>query len=126
MTTPDEMARLLELIAEGRVVSRAAGDEMLAILAAQKLRYMIPRGLPTGDGIVVANKTGEDDEKRLDASGRRGAVRADVAVVTTPDTSYVIAIYTRRGEDTRWTVDNASLVVGGEVARLVHEAFAGR
>ncbi len=59
MTTPKEIARLMELIAEGRIVNRAACDEMLAILEKQQDRAMIPRSLPfERDKITVANKTG--------------------------------------------------------------------
>jgi beta-lactamase class A len=47
MTTPREAARLMELIAQGKIVSRAVGDEMLAILRKQQDRAMIPRSLPS-------------------------------------------------------------------------------
>src|SRR5215510_13666666 len=64
MTTPKEIARLMELIAEGKVVSRAACDEMLGYLEKQQDRAMIPRSLPFDrDAITVANKTGWDEEK---------------------------------------------------------------
>ena len=59
MTTPKEIARLMELIARGEVVNRAACDEMLVILEKQQDRAMIPRSLPfERDKITVANKTG--------------------------------------------------------------------
>ena len=45
MTTPNEIARLMELIAQGKVVSRAACDEMLALMEKQQDRAMIPRSL---------------------------------------------------------------------------------
>jgi hypothetical protein len=63
MITPREGARLMGLIADGKVVSRAACDEMLAILGNQFDREMIPRSLPfERDKIFVANKTGWDEE----------------------------------------------------------------
>ena len=46
MTTPADTGRLFELIAEGKIVDRATSDEMLAILALQQDRAMIPRRLP--------------------------------------------------------------------------------
>ena len=46
MTTPREMARLMGLIAEGKAVSRAASEAMLATLVRQQDRAMIPRLLP--------------------------------------------------------------------------------
>ena len=49
MTTPNAAAKLFALIAQGKVVSRAACDEMIAILAMQQDRAMIPRSLPMDD-----------------------------------------------------------------------------
>jgi beta-lactamase class A len=124
MTTPRELALLMERIAEGRVVSRAACDAMLAMLREQKDRTMIPRALPLESGVSVANKTGEDLEKQPDARGVHRFVRGDVALVEGPGVRYVLAILTRQGEDTSPSVDNAALTTGGSVARIVHEAFA--
>src|ERR1700693_1582450 len=73
MTTPKEIARLMELIAEGKVVRRAALDQMLAIMEKQQDRAMIPRSLPFDrDKIAVANKTGWDEEKLPGASSVKG------------------------------------------------------
>jgi beta-lactamase class A len=124
VTTPREMARLMELIAEGRVVSRAACDEMIAILRGQTVDTMIPRGLPADDGLRVANKTGTDAEKAPDRSGVLRHVRADAAIVEGAGRRYVIAIYARQVQDTSWGPDNEALVAGAEVSRLVYEAFA--
>jgi beta-lactamase class A len=123
MTTPRELARLMELIAEGRIVSRAACDAMLAVLREQKDRAMIPRDLPD-TGLAVANKTGEDLEKQPDERGVKRYVRGDVALVEGPGVRYLLAVLTRQGEDTRASVDNEALTTGAAVARLVHEAFA--
>jgi len=124
VSTPREMARLLELIADGRVVSRSACDAMIAILREQHDRAMIPRLLPLEDGLLVANKTGEDLEKQPDARGVHRYVRADAAIVEGPGLRYVLAIFTRQGEDARASVDNGALLAGAEIARLVHEHFA--
>ena len=76
---------------------------------------MIPRLLP--DGVQVGNKTGTDSEKLADSKGRRGAT-ADAAIVTGKGINYVIAIFTRRGADTRGGPDNAG-VVAARLARRV-------
>jgi len=126
MTTPKAAARLFELIAQGRVVSRAACDEMISILAMQQDRAMIPRSLPVDDGkVLVANKTGWDEEKLPDASGFKGDVRNDAAYVKTPAARYVIAICARRIQDKRSSVDNETFTTGAALSRLVYDAFRG-
>jgi beta-lactamase class A len=121
MATPREMARLMALIAEGRAVSKEASASMLATLRRQQDRAMIPRLLP--DGIQVGNKTGTDSEKLADAKGRRGAIRADAAIVTGKGVNYVIAVFTRRGADPRGGPDNAGVLAGARVSRAVFDQF---
>lgn len=124
-TTPREAGTLLELIAEGKVVSRKACDEMIALLAQQQDRAMIPRSLPFDqDQILVANKTGWDEEKRPDAKGFKGDVRNDAAYVKTSKTRYVLAICARRIADKTPGVDNEALKTGGEISRLIYDAFS--
>jgi beta-lactamase class A len=125
-TTPREAATLMELIAQGRVVSKAAGDEMIGLLATQQDRQMIPRSLPfETDEILVANKTGWDEEKLADTSGFKGDVRNDAAYVKTPKARYVIAICARRIRDKRASADNETFKVGAEISRIVYDAFSG-
>lgn len=130
MITPREAARLMALIAEGKVVSRAASDEMLAMLGNQFDRQMIPRSLPfEREKIFVANKTGWDEEKLPDASGLKGEIRTDAAYVKGPKSRYTIAICTRRGKDKRPGADNSALVTGAAISRLVYdemESYSGR
>jgi beta-lactamase class A len=124
MTTPDEISRLMGLIAEGKVVSRAACDQMLAILEKQQDRAMIPRSLPfERDKIVVANKTGWDEEKLPGASSVKGDVRTDAAYVKGPRSRYVIAVCARQVRDKSPTVDNQALVTGAKISRMVYDYF---
>src|SRR5262245_51100881 len=126
-TTPREAATLIELIAQGKVVSRKAGDEMIALLASQQDRQMIPRYLPFETAeILVANKTGWDAEKNPDAKGFRGDVRNDAAYVKTPKARYVIAICARRIKDTSASADNETFRVGAEISRMVYDRFESR
>lgn len=125
MTTPAEAARLFALLADGKVVDRARSDEMLAVLALQQDRAMIPRSLPfERDRIFVASKTGWDEEKLPDPRGFRGDVRNDAAYVKGPGGRYVIAILTRRVRDKSPGVDNEALVTGARISRIVYDAFA--
>jgi beta-lactamase class A len=121
MSTPREMARLMASIADGRAVSTAASAAMLDTLRGQQDRAMIPRYLPAG--IQVGNKTGTDSEKLPDADGRRGAIRTDAAIVTGDGIKYVIVVFTRRGADGQGGVDNAGVLLGARLSKLVFDAF---
>jgi len=123
-TTPREAATLMELIAQSKVVSKAAGAEMIGLLSTQQDRLMIPRSLPfETDEILVANKTGWDEEKLADTGGFKGDVRNDAAYVKSPRSRYVIAICARRIRDKRASADNETFKVGAEISRLVYDAF---
>jgi beta-lactamase class A len=126
-TTPREAATLIELIAQGKVASKKAGDEMIALLATQQDRAMIPRSLPFETAeILVANKTGWDAEKTPDAKGFRGDVRNDAAYVKGPKARYVIAICARRIQDKSAGADNETFKVGAEISRIVYDRFESR
>ncbi|HEY7699462.1 MAG TPA: hypothetical protein VIE88_13655, partial [Vicinamibacteria bacterium] len=73
--------------------------------------------------ILVANKTGWDEEKLPDGAGFKGDVRNDAAYVKSPNARYVIAICARRIRDKSTSVDNEALVTGAELSRIVYEAF---
>jgi beta-lactamase class A len=124
LATPREMARLMELIAEGKVVDRASSEAMIAIMREQSNRTMIPRSLPETDDVVIADKPGWDSEKHPDAASVHRHVRGDVGIVTTPRGRYVIAMFARQVQDTRWGPDNEANVLMGRISRMVYDAFA--
>jgi hypothetical protein len=123
MSTPREAAVLMEMIATGRAVNADASRQMFEILRRQQDTAMIPRRLPSGSGIVVANKTGTDEEKQPDASGYKGHIHNDVAIVKTARATWVLSIFTRRGRSSTWTADNEALVAGAEISRTLYEAW---
>jgi len=124
VATPRETARLMELIAEGKVVDRASSEAMIAIMREQSNRTMIPRSLPETDDVVIADKPGWDSEKHPDAAGVHRHVRGDVGIVTTPRGRYVIAMFARQVQDTRWGPDNEANVLMGRISRMVYDTFA--
>ena len=125
-TTPREAATLMELIAQGKVVSRKACDAMIGLLATQQDRQMIPRSLPFDKSdILVANKTGWDEEKNPDAKGFKGDVRNDAAYVKGPKARFVLAICARRIQDKRASADNETFITGAAIARMVYDRFEG-
>jgi beta-lactamase class A len=123
-STPREMAALMEKIARGRAVSADASRQMEALLGKQQVHELLCRLLPSQDeGVTIAHKTGQDEEKLPDAQGAPGSVRMDAGIVTTPKGRYVVAIFARRVKDMRWTVDNDALVTGAWVSRAVYDHF---
>ncbi len=122
MSTPREMARLMETIARGEAVNAEASAEMARILGAQHYADMLPRGLP--EGVTVAHKTGMDEEKLAGPDGRFRHVRAAAGIVEGPKARFVIAIFARQVEDTRWSVDNEALATGGAVARTIYDYYS--
>jgi beta-lactamase class A len=125
-TTPREAATLMELIAGGKVVSRAACGRMIALLSEQQDRAMIPRSLPfEKEQILVANKTGWDEEKLPDATGFKGDVRNDAAYVKGPKARYVIAVCARRIADRSPGADNEALRTGAEISKLIYDHWNG-
>jgi beta-lactamase class A len=126
MTTPREMAGLMALIAEGAAVSPEASAAMLNTLRRQQDRAMIPRLLPPDRGLQIGNKTGTDEEKHPGPDGVRRHVRADAAIVTGPDATYVIAIYARQVDDPRSGVENEAVVTGARISRMIYDHFSRR
>ncbi len=126
MSTPGEMGRLMELIATGRAVSADASRQMFDILRRQQDTNMIPRRLPAGAGLIVANKTGTDEEKQPDASGYKGHIHNDVAIVRTANATWVLAIFTRRGRSATWMADNEALTTGAEVSRVMYDTWTAK
>ena len=123
MTTPREMAKLMATIADGKAVDRRASDAMIATLRRQQDRAMIPRDLPPGDGRPDREQDGNRRRKtrgarRQEASRARRRRDRDAA-----DLTYVIAIYAREVEDTRWGIENEALTTGARISRMVFDDF---
>jgi len=87
MTSPRDMALLLEKIYRGDLVSRTASEQMLDILKHQKLRDRLPRYMPKG--FQIAHKTGL----------LRKACH-DVGIVFSPKGDYMICVLT--GQDVNY------------------------
>jgi hypothetical protein len=50
-------------------------------------------------------------------------VRADVGIVRADATTYVVAIFARRVKDRSWMADNAALLAGAEISRIIFDRF---
>jgi len=104
-TTPREMAELLVMIREGRVVSKRASDDMYRHLTRiywdGNALSQIP---PT---IQVASKQGALDQSR-----------SEVVLVNAPHGDYVFCIITKNQKDTSWSISNEGSVLIRNVSKL--------
>lgn len=106
VTTPNEMARLFELLSRGKAVGTAADSAMLDMLAHNEDDTKLQRHIA---GLDVPHKTGDTDQ-----------VRTECALF--PLQSRVVAcVLTKENVDQRYLIDNEAQVM---MARM-GEAIAG-
>jgi len=111
VTTPNEMARLFALLAEGKAVSPKADSTMLDILAHNEDYASMQRHI---QGLTVPHKTGATDQ-----------VRTECALF--PLQSRVAAcVLTKENADQRWLIDNEAQVTLGAMGRAVAGAWPRR
>jgi beta-lactamase class A len=91
VTTPNEMARLFELLARGKAVSPAADSAMLALMERNTMDRMLLR---YADGVRIAHKDGEGNEVRTEC----GLFYLRNRVVA--------CVLTQKNVDQRWVVDH--------------------
>ncbi|MDQ2712952.1 MAG: class A beta-lactamase-related serine hydrolase, partial [Acidobacteriota bacterium] len=81
-SSPKEMVMLLEMIYRGKLVSKPASDEMLAILKRQRDHGSIGRDMKD---VTIANKTGALDHLRSDVGILYSAHGAIALAITVDD-----------------------------------------
>lgn len=101
LTTAADMGAFMEALYDGEDLGRATSDEMIALLAEQKVRDRIPKYLPAD--LRIANKTGSWDD-----------VTHDAGIVYGPSGAYVIVVMVGRG--------SAHETIA-EISRLVYEQY---
>lgn len=102
-TTARGLMKILTRLAERKVVSRKASEEMIAILREQKFAEGIPAGLPAG--VKVAHKTGSFT-----------GVYHDAAIVEPPrGKPFVLVVLTRGIKD-----ENRAHKLVADIARAVY------
>ena len=124
VTTPAELAGIMEALACGTILSDASREGILDIMRRQHHLDLVPRYLPYNpyademdepdNGLRIANKTG----------GWSG-MRADMALVEWPGTRYVIGVVTEGDPDTRFWAENAGNRLIGRISRRVFDHFGG-
>ncbi|MEZ5354644.1 MAG: serine hydrolase [Bryobacteraceae bacterium] len=106
VSTPREMAMLLEKIERGEAVSKAASAEMIAILKRQQFKDAIGRHTRYG----VASKSGALDR-----------LRSDVGIVYAPKGPVVLALTVDGLPETDYSPDNRGMKLLGELSNILVE-----
>jgi beta-lactamase class A len=109
-TTPREMARLVTLIRQGRVVSPAASEEMYRTMT---------RSFWTGEALSQLPPT-------VQAASKQGAVdqsRSEVVLVNAPSGDYVFCLITKNQEDQSQHSQNEGYVLLRRVSALLWKYF---
>ena len=115
VSTPSEMASLLEAIYRGKVLNKEMTDDFFKMLSTHKDSF-IPRLLP--DDLKIANKPGELE-----------GVRNDSGVVFVERRPYIICVmtaYLRRERDGEDAISNVSLAAWRTFDRLARASEYGR
>jgi beta-lactamase class A len=111
VTTPNEMARLFALLADGKAVSPAADSAMLDILAHNTDDTKLQRYV---EGLDVPHKTGDTDQ-----------VRTECALF--PLQSRVVAcVLTKENEDKRYMIDNEAQAMMARMGDVISHAWPRR
>lgn len=110
VTTPNEMARLFELMARGKAVSLSADSTMLAILEHNSNDVMLQR---YAEGARAAHKSGETD-----------AVRTECTLWYLRN-RVVACVMTKENKDQRWILDSEPQLTVANMGRAIINAFGG-
>lgn len=111
VTTPNEMARLFELLATGRAVNREADSTLLSMLERNTANFMMQR---YAGGVRAAFKDGETNQNRTECT--LWYLRRRV----------VACVMTRENKDESWVIDNEAQVAMGHMGAAIIRAFGGR
>jgi beta-lactamase class A len=110
VTTPNEMAHLFELMAQGKAVNPSADSAMLDILEHNTTDFMLQR---YAEGARAAHKDGETD-----------AVRTECTLWYLRN-RVIACVMTKENKDQRWILDNEPQLTMANMGRAIIDAFGG-
>ena len=110
VTTPNEMARLFELLAMGKAVNSASDSAMLHILEHNTTDFMLQR---FAGGVRAAHKDGETD-----------AVRTECTLWYLRN-RVVACVMSKENKDQRWILDNEPQLTLANMGLAIINAFGG-
>lgn len=110
VTTPNEMARLFELLAQGKAVNASADSEMLDILEHNENNEKLQRYVY---GVRSAHKSGETDQVRTECSLYYLRNRI------------IACVLTKENQDQRYSVDAEPHLTIGRMGEAIVNAWGG-
>jgi beta-lactamase class A len=108
VTTPNEMAKLFELLANGKAVNRQADSTILFMLEHNTMDQMLER---YANGVRGAWKDGETNTNRTEC------------VLWHLRSRVVACVMTRENQDQTWRVDNEAQVTMANMGAAIIKAF---
>jgi len=108
--TPREIAKLVEMMENGQLVSKEASAEMISILKRQQFKDGLGRGEP--DTIPVASKSGALDR-----------FRADVGIVYTRRGRILMAIYVDDMRVVAYDQENPGLAMIWKLSQILQDGL---
>jgi beta-lactamase class A len=110
VSSPRDMVRLLEMLENGKLVSKEASKEMLAILKRQQYKDGIGRGLP--DAVQSASKSGSLDK-----------LRSDIGIIYTPRGRIALAITVDDMPDVFYNQENPGLKTIWRLSQILQDGL---
>lgn len=108
-TTPREIARLMEQIETGKMISQRSSDRMLRILGRQYWDEVALSQIPPN--VYVASKNGSLDECRNEI------------LYVNAEHPYVFSIFTKNNTDQSWEYNNEAWVLTRKLSALLYHYY---
>jgi beta-lactamase class A len=108
-TTPREIARIMEQIEKGEVLSQSSSDRMLRTMGRQYWDEVAISQIPPN--VFVASKSGALDE-----------CRNEILFVGAPN-PYIFSIFTKNNKDQSWEYNNEAWVLTRKLSALLFGYF---
>ncbi len=109
VTTPREIARMMEQLSRGEILSKQSSDRMIRTLGRQYWDEVAISQIPPN--VFVASKSGAVDESRN-----------EILYVNAPH-PYIFSIFTKNNSDRSWDYDNTAWVLTRKLSALLFKYF---
>ncbi|MFL5786835.1 MAG: serine hydrolase [Flavisolibacter sp.] len=110
-TSPYEMASLMEMIVEGKVINKEVSARMLRLLGRNYWDEQAISQIPSD--VFVSDKNGAVDESR-----------SEVLFVNGKGARYILCICTKNNKDQSWLPSNEAWVLTRNISKLVWDKYA--